>query len=54
MADFFHFYAFDYDWYVFNIADVAVTMGAVTFIYDVLKPSEEFEAMRKTMISRPG
>jgi signal peptidase II len=40
VADFFHFYAFDYDWYVFNIADVAVTMGAVTFIYDVLKPSE--------------
>jgi signal peptidase II len=40
VADFFHLFAFDYDWYVFNIADVAVTLGAVTFIYDVLKPSE--------------
>jgi signal peptidase II len=40
VADFFHFFAFDYHWYVFNIADVAVTLGAVTFIYDVLKPSE--------------
>ncbi len=40
VADFFHFYAFGYDWYVFNIADLAVTLGAVAFIYDVLKPSE--------------
>jgi signal peptidase II len=40
VADFFHFFAFDYHWYVFNIADVAVTLGAMTFIYDVLKPSE--------------
>jgi signal peptidase II len=40
VADFFHFYAFNYHWYVFNIADVAVTLGAVAFIYDVLKPSE--------------
>jgi signal peptidase II len=40
VADFFHFYAFGYDWYVFNIADLAVTLGAVAFVYDVLKPSE--------------
>jgi len=40
VADFFHFHAFGYDWYVFNIADIAVTLGAVAFIYDVLKPSE--------------
>jgi signal peptidase II len=40
VADFFHFHAFGYDWYVFNIADVAVTLGAVAFIYDVLKPPE--------------
>jgi len=43
VADFFHFYAFGYHWYVFNIADVAVTLGAVAFIYDVLKPSESSE-----------
>lgn len=40
VADFFHFHGFGYDWYVFNIADLAVTLGAVAFIYDVLKPSE--------------
>jgi len=40
VADFFHFYGFGYDWYVFNLADLAVTLGAVAFIYDVLKPSE--------------
>lgn len=41
VADFFHFHAFGYDWYVFNIADVAITLGAVAFIYDVLKPAAE-------------
>ena len=40
VADFFHFHAFGYNWYVFNIADVAVVLGAMAFIYDVLKPSE--------------
>ena len=40
VADFFYFHAFGSGWYVFNIADVAVTLGAVAFIYDVLKPSE--------------
>ena len=40
VADFFHFHAFGFDWYVFNVADIAVTLGAVAFIYDVLKPSE--------------
>ena len=38
MADFFHFYGFGYDWYVFNIADLAITLGAAAIIYDVLKP----------------
>ncbi len=38
VADFFHFYGFGYDWYVFNIADLAITLGAVAIIYDVLKP----------------
>jgi len=43
VADFFHFHGFGYDWYVFNIADVAVTLGAVAFIYDVIKPSESIK-----------
>ena len=38
VADFFHFYGFGYDWYVFNIADVAITLGAIAIVYDVLKP----------------
>jgi signal peptidase II len=38
VADFFHFYGFGYDWYVFNVADLAITLGAVAIIYDVLKP----------------
>ena len=38
VADFFHFYAFGYDWYVFNVADVAITLGAIAIMYEVLKP----------------
>ncbi|MEY4965598.1 MAG: lipoprotein signal peptidase [Pseudomonadota bacterium] len=38
VADFFHFYGFGYDWYVFNIADLAITLGAVAIIFDVVKP----------------
>jgi signal peptidase II len=38
VADFFHFYAFGHDWYVFNVADIAITLGAVAIIYEVLKP----------------
>ena len=38
VADFFHFYGFGYDWYVFNIADLAITLGAMAILYDVLKP----------------
>jgi signal peptidase II len=38
VADFFHFYGFGYDWYVFNIADLAITLGAMAILYDVLQP----------------
>jgi signal peptidase II len=41
VADFFHFYGFGYDWYVFNVADVAITLGAVAIIYEVLKPQPD-------------
>ena len=43
VADFFHFYGFGYVWYVFNIADLAITMGAVAIIYDVVKPETQPE-----------
>jgi signal peptidase II len=41
VADFFHFYGFGYDWYVFNVADIAITLGAVAIIYEVVKPQTE-------------
>jgi signal peptidase II len=41
VADFFHFYGFGYDWYVFNVADIAITFGAIGIIYEVLKPQAE-------------
>ena len=41
VADFFHFHAFGYGWYVFNIADVAITFGAIALMYDVLKPEPQ-------------
>ena len=34
VADFFHFYAFGHDWYVFNIADAAITVGVIVLIAD--------------------
>ena len=36
VADFFHFYALGYDWYVFNLADCAITFGVVALLYDAL------------------
>jgi len=41
VADFFHFYGFGYDWYVFNVADIAITLGAVAIIYEVVKPQAD-------------
>jgi signal peptidase II len=36
VADFFHFYAPGYDWYVFNVADCAITAGVAALLYDAL------------------
>ena len=42
VADFFHFYVRGYDWYVFNIADCAITIGVVALLYDaLLRPEAE-------------
>lgn len=44
VADFFHFFAFGYDWYVFNVADVAITFGVIALLYDALvKPEARAE-----------
>lgn len=36
VADFFHFYFRGYDWYVFNVADCAITVGVGVLLYDAL------------------
>ena len=36
VADFFHFYAFGFSWYVFNVADAAITFGVIALLYDAL------------------
>lgn len=38
VADFFHFYWGNFSWYVFNIADVAISLGVILLIWDVLRP----------------
>lgn len=49
VADFFHFYAHGYDWYVFNLADCAISVGVVALLYDaVLRP----EAMGTDELTR--
>ena len=34
VADFFLFHAFGYNWYIFNIADVAIAAGVIGLLYD--------------------
>lgn len=42
VADFFHFYGHGYDWYVFNVADAAITFGVIALLYDaLLKPGAD-------------
>ena len=36
VADFFHFFVYGYDWYVFNVADIAINIGVLGLIYDML------------------
>ena len=44
VADFFHFYAFGFDWYVFNGADCAITLGVAALLYDaLLRPAARAE-----------
>jgi len=39
VADFFEFHAFGYSFYVFNVADAAITIGACILLYEwLLKP----------------
>ena len=52
VADFFHFHAFGHDWYVFNVADAAITVGVVALLVDAFarpeaKNSDREPATRK-------
>jgi lipoprotein signal peptidase len=38
VADFIQLHAFGYSFYVFNVADAAITFGVVALLYDALKP----------------
>ena len=39
VADFFSLHAFDFYWYVFNLADVAIVAGVAGLLYDSFGPS---------------
>lgn len=42
VADFFHFHVGAYDWYVFNVADCAITLGVIALLYEALaRPGAE-------------
>jgi len=41
VADFFHFHAFGWSWYVFNLADVAIVAGVAGLLYDSLLDSHK-------------
>ena len=36
VADFFSLHAFGYNWYIFNVADIAIVAGVVGLLYDDL------------------
>lgn len=36
VADFYHFHIGDFSWYVFNLADVAITIGVIILLYETL------------------
>lgn len=38
VADFFHFHVGDWSFYVFNIADMAISLGVLLLVFDVLRP----------------
>ena len=39
VADFFSLHAYGYYWYVFNIADVAIVLGVLGLLLDLLRPA---------------
>jgi len=52
VADFFHFHAFGHDWYVFNVADAAITVGVVALLADAFIKPEADKSDREPVIRR--
>jgi signal peptidase II len=50
VADFFHFYGLGYDWYVFNVADAAITFGVIALLYDALMRPEDEAGSRNKIV----
>ena len=49
VVDFFHFHAFGRDWYVFNVADAAITIGVIVLLIDAfLRPETRSEGKRQS------
>lgn len=41
VADFFHLRWHEFSFFVFNIADVAISFGAIMFVWDMIRPASE-------------
>ncbi len=41
VADFFSFHVGGFNWYIFNLADVAIVAGVAGLLYDSLRPSHK-------------
>jgi signal peptidase II len=52
VADFFHFHAFGRDWYVFNVADAAITVGVVLLLLDAFLRREGANTDREPVIRK--
>ena len=50
VADFFHFHAFGRGWYVFNVADAAITIGVVMLLVDAFARPEAKNSDREPAI----
>ena len=47
VADFFHFHAFGHDWYVFNVADAAISVGVALLLADAFVRPETADSDRE-------
>ncbi|MGQ0444107.1 MAG: signal peptidase II [Beijerinckiaceae bacterium] len=48
VADFYHFHAGSFSWYVFNLADAAIVAGVALLIYDSFAPAGMSGEIKRT------